>query len=810
MKRRICLFLALVLTLGILSGCKQEPAPTEPPTTLPTEPTQTQTQPTTVVTAPTNPTDTTPTVPTDTPTQPTEPVPTVDPLVEALRENFPTIDGSTSLIPLEAGVRAAIFGKTIEEATMDVAHTTTWGSYYNLTGGHVDMIFSCPLSQEQISTSPIPLEMTPVAMEGFVFVVNAKNPVNKLSQQQLKDIYSGKITNWSQVGGLDEPIIAYQRNNDSGSQNFMIAFMGNTPLMDAPKEMRPASMSGLMDVIAVNDNARGAIGYSVYAYAANMYGNGNEIKFIEVDGVAPSKKTFSDGTYPLMGRNYAVFDARTPEDSPVRKLVEWMTGFDGQTAIANAGYVTMKNIGFDYEEMTFSKYSGVGAGSVYDKAYSYEHVLYSVIEDQWGTYSEPYMRTKVITLADGSKTYRVEGLADMALEDKIIAFIDEQMFEMAKVRPEMLAVVDRLNGELDYELYTPDAYLGSISPSEDGTAANCIVTCKNGYLTVVVALTYSYNVQDGRTHYYKTETATWDMLSGRRLEPEELFCWGVDVDKVLNAYVSAKSQEPINVWGNYPEMKRDFAALSTSGWHITPDAIYFDNDNPYFASGIQFPLDDLPEGTLVTEIPREFSDRINSSNMVVRKQFRTTDRDTYYDYCADGLISVGFLKESVHPNAAAVNQAVRTYIDTYYTESAIRGYFDSLKLDSTKVDLFMIDWYLENLGGKYLKFAGTTPSYYIHEENRFVMYEHPALMIFDLETGKQIPWTELLSGDWLANSKMVTGYPEIQVAPFLEGLTANYLYVERSSGWENYLWVNLYDGKNDYYLTVPDRYIRFE
>lgn len=808
MKRKICLFLALVLTLGMLAGCKRDSAPTEP-STDPTDPTQMTTQPTTAVTDPTQPSAGETTVPTE-PTETTEPLPAVDPLVEALRENFPTIDGSTSLIPLEAGVRAAIFDKTIEEATQDVVHTTTWGSYYNLMEGQVDMIFSCPLSQEQIASSTIPLEMTPVAMEGFVFVVNAKNPVNRLSQQQLKDIYSGKITNWSQVGGLDEPIIAYQRNYDSGSQNFMLDFMGDTALMDAPVEMRPASMSGLMDVIAVNDNARGAIGYSVYAYAANMYGNGNEIKFIEVDGVAPSKKTFADGTYPLMGRNYAVFDARTPKDSPVRLLVEWMTGFDGQTAIAGAGYVAMRDIGFDYEEMTFAKYSGVGTGSVYDRHYSYENVLYSVTTESWGSYSEAYMRTDVITLTDGSKTYRIVGLTDTVLNEKVTAFIDEQMHAMAQARPDMLATVERLNGGYDFDIYSTDTRIGNSNPAEDGTAANCLVTCKNGYLSVVVALTYTFEVQDGRTYYYKTETATWDLLSGQQLETEDLFCWGVDVDEVLNAYIAAKSQEPINVWGNYPEMKRDFAALNTSGWHITPDAIYFDNDNPYFSSGICFKLDELPEGIMVTELPREFADRINDPDMLVRKQFRVTDRDTYYEYSSDGLISVGFLKESVHPNAAAINQAVRAYIDTYYTESAIRGYYDSIQIDSNKVDLFMMDWHLENLGGKYLKFTGTTPYIYLQEQSQFVMYPYPAVLIFDLETGEQIQWTQMLTGDWLANSTMVTGYPETEVIPFLTGLTANYMHVEQYSGRDGYLWVNLSDGTTDYYMTVPDRYIRYE
>ena len=75
-----------------------------------------------------------------------------------------------------------------------------------------------------------------------------------------------------------------------------------------------------------------------------------------MDGVAPSKKTFADGTYPLLGINYAVFHKDEPADSNVRQLVDWMVSFDGQTAIAKAGYVTVMDIGFDYQEMTFKKY----------------------------------------------------------------------------------------------------------------------------------------------------------------------------------------------------------------------------------------------------------------------------------------------------------------------------------------------------------------------------------------------------------------------------------------------------------------------
>ena len=122
---------------------------------------------------------------------PEQSAPEVSEEIAFLRENFPRIDGSTSLIPLEAGVRAAIFGKSIEQAEKDVAHTTTWGSFKNLLEGKADLIFSTPISDEQqemADEAGVKLEQVPVVKEAFVFVVNAKNPVDALSQKQIKDI----------------------------------------------------------------------------------------------------------------------------------------------------------------------------------------------------------------------------------------------------------------------------------------------------------------------------------------------------------------------------------------------------------------------------------------------------------------------------------------------------------------------------------------------------------------------------------------------------------------------------------------------
>lgn len=124
-------------------------------------------------------------------------------LSEILRKNLPKMDGSTSTIPLEGGILAELFDLSQEKAEAGVVHSTTYGSFDNLMDDKCDIIFSTPLSKAQYNTAKsknIELEVVPIVYEGFVFVVNASNPVDTLTQDQIRDIYSGKITNWKEVG----------------------------------------------------------------------------------------------------------------------------------------------------------------------------------------------------------------------------------------------------------------------------------------------------------------------------------------------------------------------------------------------------------------------------------------------------------------------------------------------------------------------------------------------------------------------------------------------------------------------------------
>lgn len=774
MKRLLC----ILLTLLLLTGCATPPAET----TLPPE----TTQPTT---APTG----------------TAPPPTVSAEVLSLRENLPSMDGSTSLIPLEAGIRAAIFDISMEEATAQVAHSSTWTSFHNLLSGSAELIFSCPLSQEQYDIAAeqgIELEEVPVAMEGFVFVVNAGNPVDTLTQAQLRDIYSGKITNWKEVGGNDEPIIAYQRNYDSGSQNYMIDFMGDVPLMSAPVEMRPDTMEGLMDVLAVNDNASCAIGYSVYAYAADMYGGGNAIKFIRVDGVAPDKQTMAAGDYPLLGKNYAIFRADEPEDSPVRTLVRWMTSYEGQLAIAKAGYVTLEDIGFDYEEQRLALWQGTGSGPAAEISH-YEWDLTHVLRYDWGEDCSEFLPVDVV---DGVCT--IPWLTDDTLCGEVNAFIAEQMEWVPETHEALVEWAQLQNRGSEFGGWSSESpwMLNNYLPKDLGYT--CFVTVKNGYLSVAVSVCGMNNMLETAYLPYRTETATWDLLTGERLEIEDLFCDGVDIDAVLNEAVRSFSMTPADSWGIYPEMKQDFAGLTMTGWHITHDAIYIDQGNPYFASAQRIPLEDLPDGTLVTETPRDFGSAVLHKNILAHKAFRISDRDSYYTYNSDALVSCGFLKEEVHPNAARINAEVLDYLNTHFTEAAITEFYTAQGVSMEDVEIWMLDWDMWNLGGKYLLFQGSAPWFMAENEEDQITYPCATFLLYDLETGEQVPWTALVKDNWreavpTATTWRAPDYVEVELPD--KDLTCETVYPRQSGGLD----VTLADNNAQYSFLIPWDYVNF-
>ena len=239
-------------------------------------------------------------------------------------DEFPITDGSTACIPLIAQIMADTTGLDLETARSAVTTNTTaqaWrnlGLYGNNYGDSVKLIiaYEAPESvKEELKADGDPLEQKAIGRDALVFIVNEDNPVQSLTLQQLKDIYAGTITNWKDVGGKDQEIIAFQR-------------------------LAPTAMGELVDSIAEYNNSANAIGFSVYYYIDQMYSKPG-LRLLAVDGVTPSNETIADQSYPLCNEFYAAILQDSAADSPERRLYDWLDTDAGQDCIKKSGYVAV-------------------------------------------------------------------------------------------------------------------------------------------------------------------------------------------------------------------------------------------------------------------------------------------------------------------------------------------------------------------------------------------------------------------------------------------------------------------------------------
>lgn len=258
------------------------------------------------------------------------------------KEEFPVMDGSTANIPLGEAIYSFLTGTDREEAKRDLKFNTTPDGYYNLMNGNADLLLVYEPSQlvlKEMQEKGIQLEFKPIGRDALVFIANEKNPVDSLTKKQLIEIYTGRIKNWSEVGGADLEILPFQRPKASGSQTLMekLAVSAGV-LMEGPQVVRPEDMGELIDVLAAYNNDSNALGYSVYFYAKNMYTK-PDLKFIGIDGIVPSNESIQSGKYSYINDFYAVIRKDEAKDSNTRKIYDWLTTKEAQEISVQAGYV---------------------------------------------------------------------------------------------------------------------------------------------------------------------------------------------------------------------------------------------------------------------------------------------------------------------------------------------------------------------------------------------------------------------------------------------------------------------------------------
>ena len=220
----------------------------------------------------------------------------------------------------------------------------THGAYMNLMEGKTDVIVaSRDISRNEKASADelgVELETAPLAIDALVFIVSPKNPVKNLTSDQVREIYTGEITNWKEVGGVDHAITPYVRDADSGSQEKMETMvMAGLKMIDGLPETIGGAM--LSPYYSIEEDEYG-IGYTPFYYCTTMVRDLIKVDMLSIDGVSPSNQTLRDGTYPFMSNIYAAIRKTESQDSKAYKLFQFLFTKTGANMIDESGYIAIR------------------------------------------------------------------------------------------------------------------------------------------------------------------------------------------------------------------------------------------------------------------------------------------------------------------------------------------------------------------------------------------------------------------------------------------------------------------------------------
>lgn len=290
MKKTFAIVLSLVLCIGILAACgTNDSTPTTDPTADTTEPAATE------------------------------------PAAAELSGNV-NVNGSTSM-----GDVIAALTEGFNEANPDVTiNYTGSGSGAGITGvldGTCDLgLSSRALTDDEKSQGAVE---NIIALDGVAVVVNPENTVTDLTTEQIAQIFTGEITNWSELGGADAEIAVFGRENGSGTRSAFEEIVG---VEDACAYTNEYSSTG--DVIGNVASNPNAIGY------ASLSAVDETVTAVNVNGVAPSEATVLDGTYEIQRPFVIVTVEGTELSAEAQAFLDYAMSAEVADIIAAAGAVS--------------------------------------------------------------------------------------------------------------------------------------------------------------------------------------------------------------------------------------------------------------------------------------------------------------------------------------------------------------------------------------------------------------------------------------------------------------------------------------
>ena len=239
-----------------------------------------------------------------------------------------TMTGSTSMQNLCQALQE-VFPEVYPNVTIDAQFTGSGAGIEAVTAGTVDIgNASRALTDEEKAEGIVE---NVVAIDGIAVVVNPANDVTNLTQDQLKQIYTGEVTNWSEVGGPDMAIVVVGRESGSGTRS---AFEELLDVEDACAYAQELDSTG--GVATTVSSTEGAIGY------LSLDALDDTVKSIQIDGVDATEENITAGTYALQRPFVMATNGEISEQSElVQAFFEFVYSEQGQEVVSQVGLITV-------------------------------------------------------------------------------------------------------------------------------------------------------------------------------------------------------------------------------------------------------------------------------------------------------------------------------------------------------------------------------------------------------------------------------------------------------------------------------------
>ncbi len=234
-------------------------------------------------------------------------------------------DGSTSMEKV-IGALSEAFMEANSKVTVTYNPTGSGTGIQAVQEGRCDIGLSSRALKDEEKASG--LRETVLAYDGIAMIVNPANPVEDLTLEQIADIYTGKITNWSELGGSDSEIVLIGREAGSGTRS---GFEEIVEVKDLCQYRQELSSTG--DVIATVAQNPGAIGYASLASVKDT------VKAVKVGGVTPSEETVKDGTYAIQRPFVLVTKEGVTLSETAQAFFNYAVSKDANAVVIAAGVV---------------------------------------------------------------------------------------------------------------------------------------------------------------------------------------------------------------------------------------------------------------------------------------------------------------------------------------------------------------------------------------------------------------------------------------------------------------------------------------